>query len=656
MKKILGMLTVFALSLAVLVPLTIEGGADAANAASASAFDPGYIISDENFYAGTSMTEAEIQSFLNAKSTGCSSGYTCLKDYRVSTFSRSADAMCGTYSGASNESSARIIAKVSAACGISPRVLLVTLEKEQGLVSTKVASKSKYDRAMGYACPDTADCDTQFLGFYNQIYKSAWQFKRYANPAGTNKTYTWYPVGSVTNVAYNPNAACGSSPVRIRNAATAALYYYTPYQPNASALANLYGTGDGCGAYGNRNFWRMYTDWFGSTVAPRYGSFDSATGVYKGIQISGWSIDPSTTASSYIWVNVDGQGGPFKANKSLSWFNAIFPGYGANHGFSETIPATVGDHEVCVHGTVGVLECKWVTVPYGQGSVDSATGTWGGVTLKGWVVDFATTDPAYVWVNVDGVGGPYRAANELPWINNYFPGAGSSHGFAFDVRASPGAHEICVYGVYSSRSDLISCRTVVVPRGTGALDSAVAVPGGIVVSGWSADYTQPASSFIWVNVDGAGGPFRTNTSKSWLPNLLPGIGVNNGFDVRVPARKGAHQVCVHGAVSLLGCRDVTVTKSADGHVDSIEAVAGGIRLRGWSVDLTTSAPSWLWVNFNGTGGPYKAEMALSWFDGYYPGSGPNHGFDITVPKPAGTYDVCVHGTEALLRCTTVTVL
>ncbi|MFZ1523014.1 MAG: hypothetical protein WAS94_03260, partial [Candidatus Saccharimonadales bacterium] len=41
----------------------------------------------------------------------------------------------------------------------------------------------------------------------------------------------------------------------------------TPYRPNQAALNNLYGTGDGCSAYGNRNFWRFYTDWFGSTRA-----------------------------------------------------------------------------------------------------------------------------------------------------------------------------------------------------------------------------------------------------------------------------------------------------------------------------------------------------------------------------------------------------
>jgi hypothetical protein len=32
-------------------------------------------------------------------------------------------------------------------------------------------------------------------------------------------------------------------------------------------LANLYGTGDSCSAYGNRNFWRIFRDWFGSTYA-----------------------------------------------------------------------------------------------------------------------------------------------------------------------------------------------------------------------------------------------------------------------------------------------------------------------------------------------------------------------------------------------------
>ena len=51
----------------------------------------------------------------------------------------------------------------------------------------------------------------------------------------------------------------------IQNTATASLYNYTPYQPNAAALAAYPGTGDACSAYGNRNFFYLFRKYFGST-------------------------------------------------------------------------------------------------------------------------------------------------------------------------------------------------------------------------------------------------------------------------------------------------------------------------------------------------------------------------------------------------------
>jgi hypothetical protein len=54
------------------------------------------------------------------------------------------------------------------------------------------------------------------------------------------------------------------------------LYDYTPYTPNAAALNNLYGTGDACSSYGNRNFWRYYSDWFGNPAAPPPYPFKTA--------------------------------------------------------------------------------------------------------------------------------------------------------------------------------------------------------------------------------------------------------------------------------------------------------------------------------------------------------------------------------------------
>ena len=233
-----------------------------AEAAVASDFDPGMIISDAKFFDGGAMTSAAIQSFLSSRVPSCRAGYTCLKDYRQDTWTRSGEAgRCAGYQGAAGESAAVIIQKVGAACGVSQMALIVLLEKEQSLITDTWPTSTQYRSATGYGCPDTAACDTSYYGFYNQVYMAALQFKRYAaNPTGWN-----HVAGRANSIRFSPNAACGSSTVYIQNQATAGLYNYTPYQPNAAALANLYGTGDGCSAYGNRNFWRIFTDWFGST-------------------------------------------------------------------------------------------------------------------------------------------------------------------------------------------------------------------------------------------------------------------------------------------------------------------------------------------------------------------------------------------------------
>lgn len=260
--RLIALATVFAVAAALLTALATP--APPASAADARQFDAGNIISDALFFDGTAMSATDVQSFLNGKEGSCRSGYTCLKDYRQTTPYRAALAgRCDAYAAAANEPASTIIAKVGAACGISQKVLLVLLEKEQGLVTDTTPGSGQYRSATGYGCPDTAACDSTYYGFFNQVYNAAAQFKRYASsPSSWN-----YIAGRVNAVRFSPNAACGSSNVFIQNQATAGLYNYTPYQPNAAALANLYGTGDGCSAYGNRNFWRMYTDWFGSTTA-----------------------------------------------------------------------------------------------------------------------------------------------------------------------------------------------------------------------------------------------------------------------------------------------------------------------------------------------------------------------------------------------------
>ena len=232
--------------------------------ADADDFDRGYIISDAQFYDSDAMTESQIQSFLASRSATCQNTR-CLDILRQNTIDLDLS-RCSEYRGASNETVARIIYKVQQACGISAKVLLVTLQKEQGLVTSTAPTQRAVDYAMGYGCPDTAPCNEAYKGIAPQLLRAANQFKAYqANPGSYR-----HQVGVPMNLYYHPNSwipdppTCGTVRVTIRNQATAGLYNYTPYTPNASALNNLYGTGDSCASYGNRNFWRLYTDWFGS--------------------------------------------------------------------------------------------------------------------------------------------------------------------------------------------------------------------------------------------------------------------------------------------------------------------------------------------------------------------------------------------------------
>jgi hypothetical protein len=229
------------------------------------AFDPGNIISDSEFFKRGSMNAGAIQQFLNSKAPTCQSGFVCLKDYAEKTFDRPKSAMCDAYRSPGRETAAQIIARVSQACGVAAEVLIVLLQKEQSLVTHSAPTSGRYQIATGYACPDTAPCKSEFFGFYNQVYHAAKQFKRYANPPGTSAFFNWYPVGKASNVLYHPNSLCGKTPVVISNQATAGLYYYTPYTPNANSLQAFTGLGDGCSSYGNRNFWRLYNLWFNQT-------------------------------------------------------------------------------------------------------------------------------------------------------------------------------------------------------------------------------------------------------------------------------------------------------------------------------------------------------------------------------------------------------
>ncbi|MFM1957755.1 MAG: hypothetical protein RI929_118 [Actinomycetota bacterium] len=242
-----------------------------------SAFDPGLIISDSVFYDFGTMTVAQIQAFLDSRVAECRAtnpALDCLKNIKVDIPATPATAPgavgpCKAIAAKPGASAAEVIHAISNACGINPKVFIVTLQKEQALVTSTRPTDYMYRAAMGFGCPDSDPgiCGKVFTGLFNQLYMAARQFRWYGNPAGS---FTYWKPGRVVAMRYHPRAACGTKTFELKSQATANLYYYTPYTPNDAALRNLYGTGDSCSAYGNRNFWRFFHDWFGSPIGGSY--------------------------------------------------------------------------------------------------------------------------------------------------------------------------------------------------------------------------------------------------------------------------------------------------------------------------------------------------------------------------------------------------
>lgn len=268
------------------------------NAADPSQFSAENIISDNIFTNSSSMTVDEIQRFLNSKVPSCDSNgikvselgggtraqwlaangiptpITCLKDYYENPATKENNYGKAIPAGAI--SAAQIVYNYSKQFNINPQVILVTFQKENGLITDEWPTPRQYTQALGFGCPDTINvgapaCDPAYGSFSAQVYQAARHFRGYMDRQYCNGTWcTPYVVGNNTIKWQDPrvNPDCGDSIVNIRNKATSALYSYTPYRPNQKALDAGYGKGDGCSAYGNRNFFLYFTDWFGSTKDP----------------------------------------------------------------------------------------------------------------------------------------------------------------------------------------------------------------------------------------------------------------------------------------------------------------------------------------------------------------------------------------------------
>jgi hypothetical protein len=192
------------------------------NISPALAFDPNYIISDSDMTDRYSMDFNQIYNFLARGA---------LATYRT------------TDVDGQTRYAAEIIWRIAQNNGINPKVILVLLQKEQSLIEDDSPTQDQLDWATGYAvCDDCSKSDptlNRWRGFTKQVNAATLQFIEgyMADIAATG----------VTAGKYGPNKAItiDGTTVIPKNAATAALYAYTPH------------------LHGNENFAALWQQWFG---------------------------------------------------------------------------------------------------------------------------------------------------------------------------------------------------------------------------------------------------------------------------------------------------------------------------------------------------------------------------------------------------------
>ncbi len=206
-------------------------------------FNPNLVIADADFFRVDDMSVAEIQSFLQRKGSA-------LANYRAA----DTDEI--------EKSAAEIIFRAARNARINPKILLVLLQKEQSLIENPAPTQSNYDWATGYSVCDSCSRSDPAVaanrGFVTQVTKAAARKRAYVEHpsdfqfrAGLSK--------SVDGAVITP-----------ANAATAALYNYTPH------------------IRGNYSFWKLWVRYFekfypDGTLAQERGS-ESVWMIQNGIR------------------------------------------------------------------------------------------------------------------------------------------------------------------------------------------------------------------------------------------------------------------------------------------------------------------------------------------------------------------------------------
>ena len=215
-----------------------------------------------------------------------------------------------------------------------------------------------------------------------------------------------------------------------------------------------------------------------SVVVPSndpFGQVDTISASLGRVAVSGWAIDPDTSAPIIVQMYVDGTANTMTvANGSRPDVGSAHPGAGPNHGFSLSMGVGAGVHRVCVYavntgaGSSRLLRCGTITVPGHDpiGAVERFSVASGQITASGWALDADSSGPIVVQMFVDGSAYTQAwASGSRPDVGRVYPSAGPNHGFTLSMAVGPGQHSVCFFAVNTGAgaSSSLGCRQVLPP-------------------------------------------------------------------------------------------------------------------------------------------------------------------------------------------------
>jgi P pilus assembly chaperone PapD len=379
-KKLLAViLTVTAVALGSLFMNTQK-----AFAATVYPYYPNDLISESLFENSGSMSVSAIQTFLNNEHSGIkglSFTESCSPTVPKQPYHFTYYPHCGK-----KESTATIIYDAGKAYGINPRAIMATMQKEESLITTPYSTSGTYQAslncAMGYTEGYASCAQSPVQGFFSQVDNGTWQLRTDIELMSGRNWWGYipssYPCAGATSLYSTgvypgrtvkfANPSGTAKTITIADAATAALYCYTPY------VGPKYTTGpyQGTGYSGSFNFVQSFEQWWGSTVygyagevtvttysdAARTqqlslsGALPSGGKIY--VTVSAINTGSKTWSNSFTNVGTDNPNDRHSTFQDGSWLSStrparlmqssVAPGQTGTFEFSMTAPSTDGEY------------------------------------------------------------------------------------------------------------------------------------------------------------------------------------------------------------------------------------------------------------------------------------------------------------------------